>query len=269
MAPTGAGPIAKITDRFLAYLIDTLPFSAAFYATAIYLILVARRLPETASSWLLVAGAWLGLYLAYHTAGNAAGATLGKWLMGLRVARTDGSPPGLARAALRAVGLLASTPLNLGFLWAFVNRDSRAWHDLLAGTVVVEAQPKSARESRVTALAAFATLGGALALSAWAHWARPSPADLDAIARAQEGLHVLAMIQERHKEAHGSYSSSLAELAAASGDVAQFKVAMAELFDPRQFRLAASESRYSILARARDRRSTPVSIVGPPPPRGP
>ena len=67
------------------------------------------------------------------------GRTLGKWVTGLRVERRDGEPLDLGRALLRhTVGyLLSLLPLGLGFLLAAFNREGRALHDLLAGTVVV------------------------------------------------------------------------------------------------------------------------------------
>jgi uncharacterized RDD family membrane protein YckC len=67
------------------------------------------------------------------------GRTVGKWATGLRVERRDGEPVGFARAMLRhTVGYLASlVTLGLGFLLAALNREGRALHDLIAGTVVV------------------------------------------------------------------------------------------------------------------------------------
>jgi uncharacterized RDD family membrane protein YckC len=67
------------------------------------------------------------------------GRTLGKWVAGLRVERRDGEPLDLGRSLLRhTVGYLASLlTLGLGFLLAAFNREGRALHDLIAGTVVV------------------------------------------------------------------------------------------------------------------------------------
>jgi uncharacterized RDD family membrane protein YckC len=66
------------------------------------------------------------------------GATLGKYLMGLRVVRSDGRPLRGAQAALRTVAYAASAlPVYLGFLAVLVDDRRRAWHDRLAGTAVV------------------------------------------------------------------------------------------------------------------------------------
>lgn len=66
------------------------------------------------------------------------GATPGKYLMGLRVLRSDGTPMGGAQAALRTVAYAASAlPVYLGFLNVLVDDRRRAWHDILTGTMVV------------------------------------------------------------------------------------------------------------------------------------
>jgi len=99
--------------------------------------LVARE-----SGIVLSLAALLVLSLAVYTtlAHALAGATLGKWVMGLRVVGPDGKRPSLARSAARAA--LAATSaalLGLGFLLALFTRSGRSLHDLLARTWVVEA----------------------------------------------------------------------------------------------------------------------------------
>jgi uncharacterized RDD family membrane protein YckC len=67
------------------------------------------------------------------------GRTVGKWTTGLRIERTDGTLPGIGRAALRhLVGYpLSLLPFGLGFLIVAVSPTGRALHDLIAGTMVV------------------------------------------------------------------------------------------------------------------------------------
>jgi uncharacterized RDD family membrane protein YckC len=66
---------------------------------------------------------------------------------GLRIERRDGERAGFARTLLRhTLGyLLSLLTLGLGFLLAAFNREGRALHDLLAGTVVVRAGAQRAR----------------------------------------------------------------------------------------------------------------------------
>jgi uncharacterized RDD family membrane protein YckC len=67
------------------------------------------------------------------------GQTLGKKILGIRVVRTDGSPVTYGRAFARSLGYLLSLFFGtfLGFLWALWDRRRQAWHDKIAGTVVV------------------------------------------------------------------------------------------------------------------------------------
>jgi len=53
-------------------------------------------------------------------------------------ART-GAHPGAARMMIRYVAYLISMlPLGLGFWWIAFDKQKRGWHDIIAGTVVVE-----------------------------------------------------------------------------------------------------------------------------------
>ena len=66
------------------------------------------------------------------------GATLGGMILGLRVVRTDGKDVDWTTAGIRALScFLSLLPLGLGFLWIAFDRDRQAWHDKVAGTVVI------------------------------------------------------------------------------------------------------------------------------------
>lgn len=67
--------------------------------------------------------------------------TLGKAALRLRVVGPDGGRLTLARSVGRNLAkLLSYLPLGLGFLWAAFSKDKRAWHDILAKTLVVRVQ---------------------------------------------------------------------------------------------------------------------------------
>ncbi len=72
------------------------------------------------------------------------GATPGKKIMGLRVARVgrieDGQAIGMGRALLRLVGITAGNVLLIDSIVALLHRDRRALHDLIADSIVVEAR---------------------------------------------------------------------------------------------------------------------------------
>jgi len=255
--------IAKVTDRFLAYLIDTLPFLAGFHAS-LYLLAVKLSVPLSVQTWRRALAAWACAYVLYHWMGNMAGATWGKKALGLRVVDREGASLGAAASLIRAAGLLISTPLlNMGFLWALVQPDSRTWHDLLAGSWVVEVRPKSRGESARSALIAFLALGAVLGWMGWLYSIQPTPEDLAAVRKAREGLDILAQIEERHKARYGTFTDDLGELALDSGGEEEFRAALLRIFDPRRFAITASRDHYFITARARDRRGTAVSVSGP------
>ncbi len=74
------------------------------------------------------------------------GKTPGKSLSGLRVAdKRNGSLPGAGRMLLRETlgKFVSGLFLGLGYLWAIFDRDSQAWHDKIAGTVVLKTRPSS------------------------------------------------------------------------------------------------------------------------------
>jgi uncharacterized RDD family membrane protein YckC len=65
------------------------------------------------------------------------GQTIGKMLVGIRVADADGAPLPLGAALLRYCAYFVSAaPLMMGFTMAGLRRDKRALHDLVAGSRV-------------------------------------------------------------------------------------------------------------------------------------
>ena len=69
------------------------------------------------------------------------GATIGGMICGLHVVRLDGRPIEWDTAIVRALGcLLSAAVCFLGFIWIAIDADKQAWHDKIAGTVVVRAK---------------------------------------------------------------------------------------------------------------------------------
>lgn len=144
---------ARAGRRAASWAIDAAPFVALWVAA---LAAVYARVPVSpgthASAWELVlrdGGAIARplllcvaiLALVYQTLAHAlAGATLGKWLFGLRLVGPDGARPSVGRSAARAALSAASVlVLGLGLLPALFTRSGRALHDISSGTRVVEA----------------------------------------------------------------------------------------------------------------------------------
>jgi uncharacterized RDD family membrane protein YckC len=67
-----------------------------------------------------------------------AGQTPGKALIGLRLVTISGGRVSPLRAALRfAAYFVSGIPIYLGFLWVLLDDRRQAWHDKIAGTLVI------------------------------------------------------------------------------------------------------------------------------------
>lgn len=252
----------RFSDRLVAYLLDTIPFSVGAVATV---WVWGGPLDRAISSRpLAVIGAlWVALAVLWQFAGNLGGATPGKQVMGLRVVTADGSKPGPVRALVRALGWLLSTPLaNFGFILALFHPKTRTLHDLLSGTFVVEAGPRRSNGAAAFIVAALAAVG-LFTLQYWTNLLRPTPDDIEAVLKAREGLEVIAQIEDAAKARTGVYAGSAQELAEASGDVEVFRSAMLDVFRPTPFILEAGNHRWRVTAAAKDRRHTLVRREGP------
>ncbi len=75
---------------------------------------------------------------AYYILGTAWGATLGKYVLRLRVVNVRGEAPGLASSLVRSVVVAVSAlALLVGYLWMIWDRDKQTWHDKAAKTYVI------------------------------------------------------------------------------------------------------------------------------------
>ena len=83
----------------------------------------------------------LVVYIAYFPFFWARGGqTPGMRVAGIRVVRdADGRPVGGGAAVLRLIGIRVSAAVfYIGFIWVFIDKRRRGWHDLIAGTVVIK-----------------------------------------------------------------------------------------------------------------------------------
>ena len=259
-------PLAAIHDRFIAYVLDFLPFAAGFILT---LLVKTQRIGFAVIPFDFVgraALAWIGLYFLYQVAGNWTGATVGKSLLGLRVVTVDGTKLSFGRAFARAVMYLVGTPFfNYGFVIALFHPSSRALHDLAAGTVVVSLRRRSPAATLLMFLAAMALLIGLVSAAMRSSTRLATRRDVVILAQARDSLLVLARIEELEKRTTGAYTGSLEELARASGDVSEFRHALSIIFMPELFQIEAGSLGYRISATARDSHHTRLTVAGPPP----
>jgi uncharacterized RDD family membrane protein YckC len=252
----------RFGDRLVAYLLDTIPFTVGAVGS-VWAWGGALSRPITNEVLLGIGAAWLALAVLWQFAGNLAGGTPGKKLLGLAVVTADGSPPGFLRALARALGWVLSTPLaNFGFVIALFNPRTRALHDMLSGTYVVEAGPRRSDGSLLFLVAALAAVG-LFVLQYWTNMVRPTREDLAAIGRAENGLNVIAEIEDTYRAKNGTYAATVQDLALASGNAALFRSAMLDVFRPTPFNLVAGNKRWRVVAAAKDRRNTLVRREGP------
>jgi uncharacterized RDD family membrane protein YckC len=74
------------------------------------------------------------------------GYTPGKFLLGLKIVRRDGSKLGLGRAIVRFIGYwISALVVFLGFIWIIFDPHRQGWHDKLAGTQVIYTWEKPKR----------------------------------------------------------------------------------------------------------------------------
>lgn len=153
--PAGPAPgidFAPHGPRLLANIIDSLLLTLVFIGWFLVAVIGVDGIGGAFSrTWLtdnpiavFAAVAWvlvlLIVYVMYFPFCWAhGGQTLGMRPFRLWVVRdADGGPLTWKHATLRALGFyLVSGTFYLGFVWVFIDKRRRAWHDLIAGTVVI------------------------------------------------------------------------------------------------------------------------------------
>jgi uncharacterized RDD family membrane protein YckC len=155
--PHADPPLATIRQRALARLVDSV-VTAVAASLVLTLVAQSRFTPgdNLEPSPLLWWSGWL-LFFAYDVVLTSVwGQTIGKRVVRIRVAGPDGETPGWGRAVRRSLlpSALAFVP-HVGWLLAaaailraaFV-ADRRGFHDLVAGTTVVHAEPRKVNHAR-------------------------------------------------------------------------------------------------------------------------
>jgi uncharacterized RDD family membrane protein YckC len=125
----GAGSVAGWSRRFGALLIDWLACSVI--TIAFFYHPHAGHAADVLSQPRLWTPAVFGVEDFLLTA--LTGFTIGKRLLGLRVARLDGQPVGFTRAFIRTLLLMLVVPALM------MDRDLRGLQDKAAGTIVIRA----------------------------------------------------------------------------------------------------------------------------------
>ena len=259
---------AGFNERFLAYAIDAIPFVGGALFTLS--ILVENGVLSSAYyaglKWKLL---WMAAYIVYETALSSGGrATLGKYLMGIRVRAADGSDLTVLRAFIRAISyFISSAPLNLGYLLALCTPSGRALHDYLAGSRVISVKKRGAMAEIMVIAVAWA--GMAMLTFSWVekNFLRLTPEDKRQVAMARLTVAKIGKLEDIYKGMYGSYTEDLKRLADLTGNPAAVRSEILRTIAPNTLTLATDGRVYIINAKAKDRRNTQVSVTSAPPSR--
>ncbi len=253
---------AEFSERALAFAADYALFAGLW---VLILKVIDPGLPVLLNEKGTAVIAFLAaLFIVYQAFFSCDGrVSLGKRLLGLRVADAEGEPLDFGRAVTRALSYLPSSFFTLGFFWALFDSQGRAWHDLAAGSSVLSDRPAGGVRAHALRFSACA-LVIALALAAgWNGVWEPRYLKLMTVAHAQAGLVEVQALQAAYHQRNGRYASSLYALAEVSVDPRGFLSDMAVLYDLSSFRFRAGEAVYAVATRARDVDSTLVAVSGP------
>lgn len=123
-------PHAPLWRRLAARMIDGLIITLVTVPLNHFEVGSAKLLVYTSPYSTVIAFAYYWLMI-----GLMNGQTLGKMIVGIRIARPDGGAVDLGRAALReGVAFVSGAAFGLGYLWAIWDREHRTWHDIVADT---------------------------------------------------------------------------------------------------------------------------------------
>jgi uncharacterized RDD family membrane protein YckC len=155
-APADVSRPAGLVSRLLAAAVDAIVIVACLAAMRLGMEalggIAIGELPRFRAIWRAVwTATHVGFIPVYHVASwTLAGATIGKWILGLRVVGPDGRSPRLLRALVRfAAYTISIAPLLAGFIAIAFNVRRLAWHDRVARTAVVHVHEETAPSLKV------------------------------------------------------------------------------------------------------------------------
>lgn len=145
---------APLHLRLSALAYDLFPLAALWMATAGLVLFAVHGDVDVAHP---PAGYRLTLQLAllavsagyFVLSWTRGGQTIGMRAWRIRIVAADGGALPWPRALLRfGVALLSLAAFGLGFLWCLVDRDRRAWHDLVARSAYVRVAKAAAAKAK-------------------------------------------------------------------------------------------------------------------------
>ncbi|HAH31042.1 MAG TPA: hypothetical protein DCL44_01870 [Elusimicrobia bacterium] len=261
------GPVsAGFNERFLAYVVDALPFVAVCYAS--FGLLIKKGLlgysEASQSKWKLL---WILAYLVYETILSSGGrATVGKFIMNIRVKAVSGEDLGIFRAFLRSLAyFLSAVLLNLGFLLALVTRNKRSLHDYISGSRVVSLRERGDMANGMILVLSWALI--AVFCGSWINRSvlKMTPFEKRQVITAYKTVYKLGVLEKIYLRENGHYTNDLKRLAALTGNVSAVRAELVKNLAENTLLLASDGRGFKITARARNWRKTEVQVTSPPP----
>ena len=140
----------SLGHRLGAHLLDRFFFYGSLTAIAI----LAGVTESTQNSWIgiVVAGIIALGYVFWFCHAATRGTTPGKRRLGLKMITSEGVAASFCVVMAReTLGKLVSSTFGIGYIWALLNNDDRALHDIMLDTHVVEAAKYSTSKATSTA----------------------------------------------------------------------------------------------------------------------
>ncbi len=253
--------IAGFNERFLAYLIDTLPFVFLHSYTFTYAIkygyITYSSDIEAKWKWL-----WIILFIIYEVIFTSGGRrTLGKKIMGIKVISKDGNNLSLFKAFIRVIGyFISSYTLNFGYIVALFNRKRISLHDFLSSSMVIKTKEKSPFIEGLILVVSWSCL--AFLIANWANRTilQLTPAERAQIQQARRTLAKLAKLEEIHYAKYGFYTNDIKRLAELTGNVKAVRYELSKTLAENSLEIASDGKTFIISARAKNWRKTKVEI---------
>ncbi len=252
---------AGFNERLVAYVIDALPFVIFCYWT-LSLFSNMDLIKYNSANELKWKVLWIGLYLLYETIlSSGPRATVGKYLLGLRVRSKDGAYLSLGKAFFRSLGYFASSfVLNIGFLMALWTRNRRALHDFIGASRVVRIRPKKAVSDVIITVLAWGMLAFFIGSWTYQNILKVSPYERRQIVAARRSLLQIGKLEERHKRIYGRYTNDIKRLVRLSENPSFVKKSLLKSTDPTTIEIASNGRDYIVSAKAKNWRKTKVTI---------
>ncbi|MCG2726294.1 MAG: RDD family protein [Elusimicrobia bacterium] len=253
---------AGFNERLIAYVIDALPFVAVCYWTLVKLVSAEFIVfnPRNELKWKLI---WIFLYLVYETIFSSGGrATLGKYIMGIRVKNSDGNDLSIGKAFLRSIAyFISSIPLNAGFLMALFTAKKRALHDYIGSSRVIKVRENGPMAEGFIIVVAWGLL--AFFIGSWVNqsFLTLAPSEKKQIILAKRSLSRIGRLEEIHKQRYGGYTSDIKRLIVLSHDARAIKEDLVKNIQIDSLLISSNGKDYIISAKAKNWRKSEVKII--------